>query len=66
MLIQGEDNYFLKCKINPATGGFFQIVYICPSEMHSLSDTSKCIPPPDCEECGLGGAEDAMGYNGLV
>lgn len=73
ILIQGEDNYFLKCKKNPTTGGFFQIIYVCPSEMRSVSDTTKCIPPPDCAECGTAGtgtagnaAADPYSYNGLV
>lgn len=66
MLIQGENNYFMKCKINPVTGGYFQIIYVCPSDMHSVDDTSKCIPPPDCKDCaaknaGSGGAEDIYG-----
>jgi len=68
ILIQGEDNYFLKCQKNQATGGFFQIIYICPLELHSVEDTSKCIPPPNCEECGMTGDSNDIpqGYNGFV
>ncbi len=69
ILIQGDNNYFMKCQKNPSTGGFFQIIYVCPSEMHSVDDTSKCIPPPDCQDCGglnAGGGTDLYGTNGFV
>lgn len=67
VLIQGDNNYFMKCQKNPVTGGFFQIIYVCPLEMHSVDDTTKCIPPPDCQQCNGGmGEADVYGSNGLV
>ncbi|CAG7828268.1 unnamed protein product [Allacma fusca] len=52
ILIQGKARYFIKCTKNPQTGGFYQQVNICPSDLRSLADASKCFPPPDCSLCG--------------
>lgn len=51
VLMQGKANYYLHCTRNPRTGGFYQQVYLCPSDMHSIADALKCIPPPDCSAC---------------
>ncbi|CAL8073534.1 unnamed protein product [Orchesella dallaii] len=68
VLMQGHDNYFVKCINNPKTGGFFRVVYVCPKEMRSVADTSMCIPPAesDCSSCNGGGGAEDFGTNGLV
>lgn len=73
VLMQGYDNYFVKCIVNPTHGGFYRVIYLCPKGITSVADTSLCIPPPDCAACGGGGggaggggAGEDFGLNGLV
>ncbi len=68
VLMQGYDNYFVKCVADDVHGGFYRVVYLCPQGLRSIGDASMCIPPPDCSACGGGDDQsfDDVGFNGLV
>lgn len=68
VLMQGYDNYFVKCVADDKHGGFYRVVYLCPQGLRTIGDASMCIPPPDCSACGGGDDQsfDDSGFNGLV